>query len=82
MGLIELVKLFFREDEEIVITVNDKEKEEYICVIEIEPELSIDTCSQPNYESNNMTELKELIGKLPSTPVGPAPKFELERNSI
>ena len=81
MGLIELVKLFFSDDEEIVIPINDEEKEEYVCVL-VEPELIIDTCSQPNYESDNMTELKELIGKLPSAPVGPAPKFELERNTL
>ena len=41
-----------------------------------------DTCHLSNYESENMTELKELVEKLSSTPEGPAPRFKLESNEI
>jgi len=69
MGLVELFRLLFSEDEATVIPINDDEIGNSSCVIKVE-------------HSENMIELKELVEKLSSTPVGPAPTFELERNKI
>lgn len=66
MGLVELFRLLFSEDEATVIPINDDEIGNSSCVI----------------HSENMIELKELVEKLSSAPVGPAPTFELERNKI
>ena len=79
MGFIELIKLFLSEDDEIVIPTLDESDSEYSCVIEVE---EVDTCDLLDYETDNMTELKAIIEKLPSKPVGKAPEFELERNEI
>ncbi len=77
MGIVELFKLLLSEDGEIVIPINDEEKDEYVC--EVEAEFG---CILPNGESENIVRLKKLVGKLPSMPNGPAPKFELEKNEI
>ncbi len=76
MGIVELFRLLLSDDGEIVIPINDEEKEDH-CYVEFELE-----CTLPNGESENILRLKDLVEKLPSIPNGPAPKFELEKNGI
>jgi len=85
MGFFELVKLFFSEDEEIVIPINDEEDTEYSCGsgIEIEEVEFIQhfECTLSEGDSN-IQQLLELVDNLPESPNGNPPEFVLERNAI
>ena len=83
MGFFELVKLFFSEDEEIVIPINDEEDIEYSCGIEIE-EVEFTQhfeCTLPD-EDSNIQQLLELVDTLPKSPNGNPPEFTLKREVI
>lgn len=85
MGLVELVRLLFSEDEEIVIPITDEEIEgDYSCRIVIEADIDDgDYCTLPNGgESKNILRIVEIIDKLSSIPDGKAPTFEMGSNEI